>query len=129
MLVMAEIKNYSPSLERLRQDVPEGHSEESGSCLKDALHQAGYDIDLPNWVHIDDVPIVCGELGLKYSTGKGEKVNIKKSKPCIVGHVVQRRGGEEKNIGHWRFTDKPEELIPKIPSGDIFAIVTFPEEK
>lgn len=84
--MVAEIKNYSPpSFEQLRQDVPEGHSEESGSCLKDALHQAGYDIDLPNWVHIDDVPIVCEELGLRYSTGKGEKVTIKRKKPCIKG--------------------------------------------
>lgn len=115
--------------ERIRVDVPEGHSEESGYCFRDALHSAGYNVDLPPWVHIEDVPIVCEALGLKYHKGKGKRVLIRKSSPCIIGHTVQRESEGRRKIGHWTFTGKPEETFQKIPAEDIFSIITFPEDK
>lgn len=112
--------------ERLRSDVPEGHSYESGYCFKDALNEAGYDTELPPWIHIDDIPIVCGELGFAYKTGQGERVTLKKGKPCIIGYIVQRRGEGEKRIGHWSFFRRAEDMRNKIQQKDIFAIIELP---
>jgi hypothetical protein len=78
---------------KLRQDIPEGEKADDGYCLRDALDKAGYDTELPSWIHIDDVPIVCAELELNYHTGKGNTFSLKKGEPVIIGHIVQRGGG------------------------------------
>ena len=112
--------------EGLRLDVPEGHTLDSGYCFRDALTEAGYNTNLPPWIHIDDIPIVCEELGLDYKTGKGDTVTLKKSDPCIVGHIVQRGAEGEKRIGHWSFS-KAEDLSSQIRQDDIFALIKLPK--
>lgn len=60
---MAEIKTHF-DFSNLKKDMPTGEIEEEGFCFRNALTAAGYDIDLPPWTHMDDIPIVCEELGL-----------------------------------------------------------------
>ncbi|MBI3559747.1 hypothetical protein HY087_01295 [Candidatus Gottesmanbacteria bacterium] len=113
--------------ERLRQDVAEGHTPESGFCFRDALSGAGYDTDLPPWIHIDDIPVVCEELGLNYKTGKRDTVSLGRSEPCIVGHIVQRGKEGEKRIGHWSFFQRAEDILGQISQEDVFAIIELPK--
>ena len=122
MMMESEVKVDQP-LEQISQDIPEGHTEESGYCFRDALNRAGYNVELPPWVHIDDVPKVCNQLDLNYITGQGERIPIKKDKPLIVGHIVQRRSEGEKRIGHWSFFENPEKALLQLESKDIFAII------
>jgi len=111
----------------VRQDILEGHSEESGYCFRDALKMAGYDVELPPWVHIDDVSIVCEELGLECLTGQGETFTLPREQPLIIGHTVQRgKNQDEKKIGHWTYAEKPENALQEIESKDIFALIPIP---
>ena len=113
-----------PLKEIVRQDIPEGHSEKSGYCFRDALEMAGYNVELPSWVHIDDVPIVCEELGLKYLAGQGKTAVLPREQSLIIGHTVQQGKDEsEKKIGHWTYTEKPENTLREIKSKDIFALI------
>jgi hypothetical protein len=122
---MAELN--SELLEGLRQDIPEGHTPESGFCFRDALAGAGYDTDLPPWIHIDDIPIICEELGLSYNTGKGNVFSLKRNEPCIIGHIVQRGNEGEKRIGHWSFFKNAENMLQSIKQENIFGIITLPK--
>jgi len=116
----------SISFKGLRQDIPEGESEESGYCFRDALDKAGYNTDLPAWVHVDDVPVVCNELGLAYQSGQGRDVSLNRNEPVIIGHIVKRPGEGKKRIGHWSFLQSAGQLVGKILPKDIFAIIKLP---
>ncbi len=122
---MTEIgETTAPLKEMVRQDIPEGHSEESGYCFRDALEMAGYDVELPSWVHVDDVPIICEELGLEYLIGQGKTFTLPREQPLIIGHTVQQGKNQgEKRMGHWTYTEKPENTLREIESKDIFALI------
>ena len=113
---------------RFRQDIPNGEAVESGYCLKDALKKAGFATDLPSWIHMDDLPSVCQELGLKFTSGKGTTRSVSRRKPIIIGHIIERSSGEgEKHIGHWEYFDKAEDVPSKLKTSDIVAIIEVPQ--
>jgi hypothetical protein len=91
-----------------------------------ALFNAGYDTDLPSYVDTKHLPEICDELGLPLHMTAGESVIIAKSKPYIVGIVQDRTG--KRPLGHYIFTDKPEETLKGIKSEDIFAVIEIPKK-
>lgn len=87
----------------------------SGSCFRDALKAANVAIpptlSIPNWIQIEEIPVVCGRLNLEWYGVGNVDIDIE---PVIVLYRTR------KNKGHAVFVS---DIGPLLGCVDIIGLI------
>lgn len=92
---------------------------QDGACFEDAMKQAGYGINAPNWIKIEDISHTVEHLGLVFHSGAGNvEVGVQ---PLVV--LYETRPG----VGHAKYV---EDIGPLIESGkEIIGVIILPTKQ
>lgn len=88
----------------------------NGSCLKNALAEAGFNLDVPDWIMLEDIPPITEALGLRW-VGGGNSVSIAAHQPVIV--IYETFSGN----GHAEYTENIMSMLIKCKR--IIGMITF----
>lgn len=107
------------------QTIPEGETNLTGPCLRNALFQAGIFTDLPHWTRGEDIESICGELGLICMTGEGKKVTLSKKAKYVVGFVTDG-ASPSLRLGHYEYTEDIQSFLKRVNAKSVFAYIEIP---